>query len=273
MTGFTEVADRVFVLRYPELDVNSVLVAGDGAALLADTLATAAQAAELRNAVARITTAPLTVLNTHHHFDHSFGNATVAGQTAPIWAHPRCAELLREHSGRIAHLAAREFPQLAPGLADTPLRAPDHEVHESTRLDVGGRAVELRYFGRGHTDNDVVAFVPDAGVTIAGDLIEVGAPPSFGDSWPLEWALTLGTALDAAEQAGAAQVFVPGHGDPVGIGFVRTQHAELAELEWLCRDGHADTAPQLEVAARSPFGAEASLTAVRRAYADLDGRL
>jgi hypothetical protein len=54
---------------------------------------------------------------------------------------------------------------------------------------------------------------------------------------------------------------------------VRAQHAALTELEWLCRDGHADGAPIEEVARRSPFGADASLIAVKRAYADLDGRL
>jgi glyoxylase-like metal-dependent hydrolase (beta-lactamase superfamily II) len=226
----------------------------------------------LREEIAKITSAPVTVLNTHHHFDHTFGNATIAGARSPIWAHPRCAERLRDHGDRIAHEAAAEFPLLAAGLAVTGVRAPDHEVHDATDLDVGGRTVGLRYFGRAHTDNDLVAFVPDAGVAIAGDLIESGAPPSFGDSWPLEWALTLGAMLTAAEDAGAA-LFVPGHGEPVPRGFAWTQHAEIAELEWLCRDGHADGAPPLEVAARSPFGEQASLTAVRRAYADLDGRL
>ena len=272
MTGFTEIADRVYVLRYPELDVSSTLVVADGAALVADTLATTAQAELLRGEIARITSAPITVLNTHHHFDHTFGNLTIAGTATPIWAHPRCAERLRDAGDRIAHEAAAEFPQLAAGLAATEVRAPDHAVHDRTDLDIGGRTVQLRYFGRAHTDNDVVAFVPDAGVTIAGDLIESGAPPAFGDSWPLEWAPTLGSVLTAAEELGAT-LFVPGHGEPVPIGFALTQHAEIAELEWMCREGHADGAPPLEVAARSPFGPDVSLPAVRRAYADLDGRL
>jgi hypothetical protein len=42
--AWVEVADRVFVLRYPVLDVNSTLVVGDGAALLVDTLSSARQA-------------------------------------------------------------------------------------------------------------------------------------------------------------------------------------------------------------------------------------
>ena len=39
--GFVEVATGVYVLRYPVLDVNAVLVTGDGEAMLIDTLSTA----------------------------------------------------------------------------------------------------------------------------------------------------------------------------------------------------------------------------------------
>ena len=53
MTGFTELAAGVHVLRYPVLEVNVVLVVGDGAALLVDTLSTAAQARELRRRCGR----------------------------------------------------------------------------------------------------------------------------------------------------------------------------------------------------------------------------
>jgi glyoxylase-like metal-dependent hydrolase (beta-lactamase superfamily II) len=37
------------------------------------------------------------VVNTHHHFDHCFGNATLAGTDGcPIWAHEEAARYLRE---------------------------------------------------------------------------------------------------------------------------------------------------------------------------------
>jgi glyoxylase-like metal-dependent hydrolase (beta-lactamase superfamily II) len=269
--GWLEVAEGVLVLRYPVLDVNSTLVLGDGAALLVDTLSSPRQATELRAAVSAVTAAPVTVVNTHHHFDHCFGNATLRGD-APVWGHARCAQLLRDHGEGLRHSAGTEFPDLAEELAEVTVSPPDHEVRDRAALTVGGRRVELRYAGRGHTDNDLVVLVPDAGVTVVGDLIEVGAPPAFGDSWPLEWPATLSAVLAASAAAGADRVFVPGHGAPTDAAYVRAQHAELAELEWLCRDGHADGAPLAEVARRSPFGPEASRGAVRRAYADLDGK-
>jgi glyoxylase-like metal-dependent hydrolase (beta-lactamase superfamily II) len=213
----------------------------------------------------------VTVVNTHHHFDHCFGNATL--RTAGVWGHVRCAEHLREHGEALRHRAAEEYAALAAELADVTIAPPEHLVHDHTEFDVGGRPVVLRYAGRGHTDNDLAVHLPDAGTTVTGDLVEAGAPPAFGDSWPLEWPTTLADLLKFSASRGADTVFVPGHGDPVDATYVRGQHAGLAELEWLCREGHADGAPMEEVAARSPFGAEASRSAVRRAYADLDGKL
>jgi glyoxylase-like metal-dependent hydrolase (beta-lactamase superfamily II) len=270
--GWTEVADRVLVLRYPVLDVNVTLVVGDGAALLVDTLSTPVQGAELAAAVATVTTAPLSVVNTHHHFDHCFGNATIA-PAGGTWGHVRCAEHLREHADALRHAAAKECPELAADLADVVVTPPDRELHDGADLDIGGRRVLLRYTGRGHTDNDVAVLIPDAGVTVAGDLVEVGAPPAFEDAWPLEWAPTLVDLLALSEAEGAATVFVPGHGAPTGAYYVRAQHADLARLEWLCRDGHADDAPMEEIAGRAPFGLAASRVAVRRAYSYLDGKL
>jgi glyoxylase-like metal-dependent hydrolase (beta-lactamase superfamily II) len=272
MSDWAEIADRVYVLRYPVLDVNSTLVVGDGAALLVDTFGTARQAGELRDAVRRVTSAPPMLVNTHHHFDHAFGNGTLRS-SEPVWGHARCAELLRGHADQLLHAAAAEYPDLAGELADTTVSPPDVEVHDGEELDVGGRRILLRYLGRAHTDNDLAVLVPDAGVTLTGDLVEAGAPPAFGDSWPLEWPATLAALLILAKNEASADTFVPGHGAPVDEAFVQAQHAQLTELEWLCRDGHADSAPIAEITARSPFGAAASLSAVRRAYATLDGQL
>jgi glyoxylase-like metal-dependent hydrolase (beta-lactamase superfamily II) len=275
MTAFAEVADRVHVLRYPVLDVNVTLVVGDGAALLVDTLSTAAQAAELLDAVRVLTRDPLTVVNTHHHFDHSFGNAMLA-PAAPggIWAHRSAAIHLRERGGWWRRRWYEEWqpvdPALAAGLAEVAIRPPDQVVQSSATLDIGGRAVRLLHPGRGHTDGDLVVFVPDAEVLVAGDLVEESGPPDFSDAYPLDWPEAL-ASLDPLLPA--VTVVVPGHGRPVDAGFVHAQHAQLTELDWLIRDGHADRAPAHSVAARSPFGAERSLLAVNRGYAELSGRI
>ena len=57
--------------------------------------------------------------------------------------------------------------------------------------------IRLAYLGRGHTDNDIVVSIPDADVLCAGDLLENGAPPWFGDGYPMDWPATVERILGA----------------------------------------------------------------------------
>ncbi|SCL69225.1 MBL fold metallo-hydrolase [Micromonospora peucetia] len=268
---FVQVADGVHVLREPLLHVNVTLVVGDGAALLVDTLSTAGQAAELAAAARAVTTAPWTVVNTHHHFDHCFGNATLAADPPrPVYAHEVTAEAMREPD-RLRREAYAEIRDTHPGLAgevaETVLLAPTHTVHGETTLDVGGRRVVLRHPGRGHTAGDLVVHVPDVDVLVAGDLVEQSGPPAFEESYPLQWPDTVAELL---RMTTPSTVVVPGHGEPVDAAFVRAQHAQLVELAWLIRAGHTGGAPPERVAAEAPFGARPALHAARRGYAELD---
>lgn len=268
-----EVADGVFVFRQPVLDVNATLITGGGAALLVDTLSTARQAAELRAACQVVTSAELAVVNTHHHFDHCFGNATVAGPQGRVWAHEEAGRLLHRHAERMrrSYLARwRETdPQLAADLAQVRVLAPTDLVGPQLTVDVGGRPVVLRHLGHGHTAGDLVVQVPDADVLIAGDLVEHGAPPDFEDAYPLQWPETVTAMLRLATPT---TVIVPGHGAVTDVAFVHGQHEQLAALSWAIREGHADGAPAEAVAARAPFPPSTALTAVHRGYAELDGR-
>ncbi|MFF0720710.1 MBL fold metallo-hydrolase [Micromonospora sp. NPDC003816] len=270
---FVEVADRVHVLCEPLLAVNVTLVCGDGAALLVDTLSSARQAAELAAAVRAVTGDPLTIVNTHHHYDHWFGNATFAADPPrPVWAHDRAAEVMSGDPDELRRQAYAELRDahagLAAELADTPLLAPTRTVRTEATLDVGGRRVVLRHPGHGHTDADLVVQVPDADVLVAGDLVEQSGPPAFEDSFPLQWPDAVAELL---RWTTPATVVVPGHGEPVDAEFVRAQHTQLAEMAWLIRAGHTGGAPPERVAAEAPFPARPALIAARRGYAELDG--
>jgi glyoxylase-like metal-dependent hydrolase (beta-lactamase superfamily II) len=271
---FAEVADGVHVLRYPVLDVNVTLVVGDGESVLVDTLSTAAQAAELADAARAVAPHPWTIVNTHHHFDHCFGNATLAGDGArPIWGHEEAAVELRQRAAALQREWYEEWlpinPDLAVGLAEVRVLPPTSTVHMVAELAVGGRSVVLRHLGRGHTAGDLVVLVPDADVVVAGDLIEQGGPPTFGDAYPLEWPESVAALC---RLIGPGTVVVPGHGALVDEAFVRGQHEDLTALAWLIRDGHYDGAPVEAVAAKAPFGAAVALPAIRRGYAELAGR-
>ena len=272
MIEFTAIGDGIYVARTQLLDVNVSLVIGDSTALVIDTLSTDAHAEALLAAIRPLTTLPLTVLNTHYHFDHSYGNAVVAAGGRPIWAHPNAATVLREHGDQLQADWVAMFretdPAFADGIANVKIQIPDHMVRTTERLDVGGRGVTITYHGRGHTDGDLVATVDDADVIFAGDLIEEGAPPSMSDdSYPLDWPEAVAAIL---ARTSTTTVIVPGHGGRVDAGFVERQHAELAAFAWLIRDGHGDGASVEEIAARGPWPAAACLEGVRRGYAILD---
>jgi glyoxylase-like metal-dependent hydrolase (beta-lactamase superfamily II) len=72
----------------------------------------------------------------------------------------------------------------------------------------GGRTIDIRYLGRGHTSGDIVVHLPKEGVLVTGDLViwpvpYVGSPQSH----PGDWAATL-EKLSALHPT----AIVPGHG-------------------------------------------------------------
>jgi glyoxylase-like metal-dependent hydrolase (beta-lactamase superfamily II) len=229
---WVEVGDGVLARRHAELDLTTGLVLGGERALVVDTRGDAAQGAELLAAVRTVTALPLVVAITHAHFDHCFGTAALL--PGPVHALSGCRAALAataaaqraEWSG---HYRARGDEATAEALAGTEPVLPDAPAPAA--LDLGGRRADLLDLGPGHTDHDLVVHVPDAGVAFAGDLVEQGAPPSFGpDSVVPAWPGT----LDAVLGLGAATV-VPGHGDPVGPAFVAAQRDLLAGVAALWR--------------------------------------
>ena len=256
-----QVGEGVFVRRHESYDLNVGLVVGDGACLVIDTRASHAEARDLVDAVRRITAHPWMVVNTHAHFDHYFGNAVFL--PAPVWGHERCAEVIALHGEEHRRQAIAEGGPAAE-LCEVDIRAPERVFATSATVDVGGRVVALRHLGRGHTDNDIVVSVPDAGVVFAGDLVEQGAPPAFEDSFPLDWPSTTGELL-----ALVTGVVVPGHGNAVSGAFVEAQHQELATLAKLAKCAFAEGRRPSDVGAGSPFPPDVTRVAVDRAYRQL----
>lgn len=265
MGRWTELAGGVLVRRYVELDLSVGLVVGDEQALVIDTRGDFVQGTELADAVRQVTSLPWQVAVTHAHFDHCFG--TAAFLPAPVRAHERCAAHLRrtaeaQRGEWVAHYRAEGRHETAEAIAATDPVLPDRQVRDEVELDLGGRHVRLLHPGRGHTDHDLVAHVPDAAVVFAGDLVEHGAPPAFEDSYPLEWPATAEGVLHLRPTT-----VVPGHGDPVGTGFAAAQRDELTSLADLCRKVASGSITESRALHHSPYPAETTLTALRRVTA------
>jgi glyoxylase-like metal-dependent hydrolase (beta-lactamase superfamily II) len=264
-----EIGDRVFVRRHNTLDLNAGLILGDDRCLVIDTRSSEREARELLRAVRSITHRPYVVAVTHAHFDHCFGNATFAAEQpgCEIWGHERCRdELARSGAGQRATLAGWLRDSGEPALADevqsVSIHPPNRTFTADTTIDLGGRQVGLHHPGRGHTDHDVVVEVTDADVTFVGDLVEQGAPPSFDDAYPLEWAGTLDRLMDRL-----GSVVVPGHGDVVDPQFVARQRVDIAEVAQVAM-GLAPDVPDRELewaANRLAVGGPAGFLALTRA--------
>jgi glyoxylase-like metal-dependent hydrolase (beta-lactamase superfamily II) len=261
-----EVADQVFVRRFVDFNVNVGLVVGNDCAMVVDTRASERQGRELGDEIRWLTQARLIVANTHHHYDHSFGNA--AFLPGEMWGHERCAARMRSDARTTQFALAAAMPEVANEYTDTSITPPNKTFRDHVTVDLGGRKVDLTHFGRGHTDNDIVILVPDVHAVFAGDLVEQGGPPSFEDSYPLDWPGTLGRLLDFADGP-----IVPGHGEIVGRAFVEGQLADLSALAQLARRVRFDGGSVNDALPMSPFPVVAGRPALIRAFAQLAGEL
>ena len=263
MSVFDELSDGVFRRRYPGLDLNIGVVIGEDAVLMVDSRASHREADELRAELTTLTALPAGwVVNTHWHWDHTWGNARFP--EAALWGHVTCRSEMIEHGEDIRQYVRARTPVAHRGEIDEVVITPPTETFSTTAaIDLGNRIVDLAYHGRGHTNSDIVVTIRNAGVVFAGDLVEEGAPPAYGDSYPLDWATTLAAA-------GLAGTVVPGHGDVVTTAFARGQREEIAAVANLARTGHSAGTPIGDLIGRGPYPSETMEMALTRAYAQLE---
>jgi glyoxylase-like metal-dependent hydrolase (beta-lactamase superfamily II) len=265
--GWVEIADGVFVRRYPFLDQNIGLVVGASGVLVVDARASVAHARELLDDLRVVTPrAPTIVVNTHAHWDHCFGNR--AFRPCTIWGHEAGAAFLERTLADQRVTAVESDPALGDEMASFVPDPPDRMLTGSATIDLGGRSVELRFLGRGHTDNDIVTIVDGAGVVFAGDLIEGGNPPWFGDGFPIDW-----PATDDALSALGATSYVPGHGAVFSQADVVAQADEVRQIVDLAQrvyEGHLEFEQSLVLA---PWPPDMAREAIARGVGQLRGDL
>ncbi|WP_370964509.1 MBL fold metallo-hydrolase [Amycolatopsis sp. cg9] len=237
-SGLVEVADGVHAHLQPDggwcLNNAGLIVAGDHSVLV-DTAATEARARALRHAVVRVAGGPPgTVVNTHSHGDHTFGN----------FVFPEALVLGHERTRQEAEEAGLHLTGLWPdvGWGELALVLPHLTFTGPLTLRAGGKRVELHSFGPAHSGCDTVVWLPDERVLFAGDLVMSGVTPFVltGSVAGLRAALARLREFDAA-------TIVPGHG-PVGGPELLDQGERY--LSWL-----VDLARTASDAGRSPLEA------------------
>lgn len=256
-----EVADKVWVRRLEELDQSLGLVIGDDCCLVIDTGVSADAGFAYATAIRELTDLPWQIAYTHDHFDHWFGTSAF-GESA-IWAVADGAHYIavgdEQRKQWVAKYRLEGHEEKARQIAGSRLVPPNCRVNGAVGLNLGGRTAVLRQVGLAHSDNDMVVEVPDAGVLFAGDLLENGAPPTYGSAFPIEWPQAVEYLL-----GWKPQVVVPGHGEPADYWWARGQVRDLAEVARLCGEVAQGFLTEEEAAAHSPFGAERMREALAR---------
>ncbi|MCT4357392.1 MBL fold metallo-hydrolase [Streptomyces sp. Je 1-79] len=235
--------------------------------LLVDTAATERRARLLREAVlAEGLPLPRTVVSTHHHGDHTYGNGVFLPE-ARIVGHANCrSEQLA--AGRQLHLL---WPRTDFGAVE--VEPPTLTYSERLTLYVGELEVRVLHPGPAHTTGDSIVHVPERGVVFTGDLVFHGGTP-FLPMGSLSGSLR---ALDVLRSLDAPTV-VPGHGPVTDPSVYDTTERYLHRVAELARDGRAKGATPLETARRADLGefaawreSERLVANLHRAYAELDG--
>src|SRR5215218_1754235 len=160
-----------------EGDPNVGAVIGEEAVLAVDARATPTHAREWLDELRRITDKPIRYLVlTHYHAVRVLGAAAFDAQSAI--AHEGTRRWILERGEADFESETRRFPRLFRDVESIPgLTHPNVSFTDTLRLDLGRREVELSHLGRGHTQGDVVVWLPDEEILFAGDLVEARAAP------------------------------------------------------------------------------------------------
>ncbi len=223
--------------------VNSTLILGDKGAILVDTGFTDEIGAHLARVVAGITDKPVTTLiNTHHHGDHSFGNAAFPG--ALVISSEMCRKLLLEGEADwlaiIEGAVGRKFPNTRA--------VPASQVYPgNSRTEITLDGVRMVFWvpEAAHTLGDMMIWLPDDQVLLAGDILVNGITPNFRDAKVKVWIDTL-----AQVQQLPAKTIIPGHGPLMSKADAAGMHDRMAKLYQGIEAGYRDGLTDSEIRQR-----------------------
>jgi len=197
-------ADGVYALT-AEGDPNLGAIEGEDFLVCFEALATPVAARRWLAKLREHTDKPVRYLVlSHYHAVRVLGASAFDAET--IVSSEQTRDLIAERGsqdwdsefGRMPRLF--EEPESIPGLT-----WPTMTFRDKLTIELGGDRGELllEHVGRGHTEGDVVAWLPKDKVLFAGDLVESQAALYTGDAFHFDWAAA---TLDRIKAYGAEQL-------------------------------------------------------------------
>ncbi len=197
-------AEGVYALT-AEGDPNVGAVEGEDFVVAIEARATPVMARQWLDQLREHTDKPVRYLVlTHYHAVRVLGAAAFEGAT--IIAHEQMRALVAERGKEDWESEAGRMPRLFRGAESIPgLTWPHLTFSDRLSIDLGGDRgeLQLRYCGRGHTEGDLVAWLPRERVLFAGDLVEAQAALYTGDAFHGDWC---SDTLDRVAALGAQHV-------------------------------------------------------------------
>jgi glyoxylase-like metal-dependent hydrolase (beta-lactamase superfamily II) len=139
------------------------------------------------------------VLITHSHYDRIAGTTVFRQRGARVVAH--------QVTRRLANEQGLPLPDTLSGIA---------EPGTATRFG----SVEVFYGGPGHSVDNLMVWIPDAGILFGGCAVRAASATSLGNVAHADLTQWPETLRRAQERYGAARIVVPGHGDPGDVGLL-----------------------------------------------------
>jgi glyoxylase-like metal-dependent hydrolase (beta-lactamase superfamily II) len=211
------ISDRVYMLmgleEMPNADNqgligNSTLIVGESGAILVDSGFTYEIGLRLREAAAKITRKPITrVINTHAHGDHFLGNS--AFPEAEIISSERCRDSVKREGMAAVALIESLTGRSSPATKPVPATRSFME-RTRTRVELEGVRMDIWVPRPAHTPGDLLVYLPDDGVLVAGDVLANGSVPNLRDGNASGWLATLDEIRSMA-----VTTALPGHGRPM----------------------------------------------------------
>ena len=246
---------------------NTGFITGGDAVSVIDTCFTEARTRAFLQAMRQVSDLPVgTLVNTHHHGDHTHGNYLLHG--ASIVGHELCRQAVIETGLHTLHPL---FPGVVWG--DLELAPPFITFRERLDLFVNDLKLELHYMGPAHTTNDVVVWLPDRKLLFTGDLVFNGGTP-FVAMGSIAGSLV---ATDRLREFGA-ETIVPGHGPVCGPEVLDGIEAYFRFVQDTARAAFESGLTPLETAQQTNLGrfagwhdSERIAGNLHRAYSELRG--
>ncbi|WP_300669839.1 subclass B1 metallo-beta-lactamase [Soonwooa sp.] len=177
--------------EWGKVPCNGLIVQNNGEVIVFDTPTNDATSVELINWIeTKLHSKIDAIVPTHFHDDCLGGLKAFHDRKIPSYAYSKTIELAKENNFEV----------------------PINSIKDSMTLKVGNEVALVKFFGEGHTRDNVVGYFPSDNVLFGGCLIkELNASKGYlGDANTEAWSTTV---EKVKKQYPNVKVVIPGHGD------------------------------------------------------------